>query len=317
MSARTGLSDLHVAILDAVDRASPAPRTFHKCSHALDLLSEDAGHGPLSAYEELCALATPWTALLPLLEYAGNFGTPGRDDPAADARYTECRLSPAGAAALAAERGDGPPTPLGLVLGDWFLGGRRPSFGPGRVAEAVRMAAGGDLDGAVQELGPPLFPGGLPVRVSRFGEDPRALEYGWLVTCRIDAELTTGLADIQRRPAVHVVGVPPGRGPSQLTNQIAELAVAMNRALGRDVIRDISDQTTMRDGTRIEVVAGDGITAAALEVLLRALPCMYVELDLQLPRPTRELLAGWVTTHGTAAALAGADLLAGVAQRQE
>lgn len=312
----TGLAELHLAILEAVDRASDGSAAFRSNKRVLDLLPEHLEHGPLSAYVELCALATPWTAVLPLLEPNGNFGTEDRADPSADAEYTQCRLSPAGAAALSAERGSGPPIPFGLVLGDWFLGGRRPSFDPARVAWALRLATGGDLDGAVELLGPPAFPGGLRVRPAPRGEDPRALEYGWLVRCRVDAVRSAVPPEQMRgRYAQTITALPPGRGQSEVWGEPSELNAAMYRAVGCEVFRDVDDETSARTGTRIVVVAGDSVGPEDLDDFLDSMPCLRAEFDLQLPRPARELLTDWVTAHGVEATLAGAELLTDLSQR--
>lgn len=234
--------------------------------------------------------------------------------PAAGARYAECRLTPTGAAAVAAERGDGPPIALGLVLGDWFLGGRRPSFNPGRVAEAVLAAAGGQLIDAVKRLGPPTFPGGLPVRSTRIGEDRRALEYGWLVRCRVDARVDTGPTDpgLRGRPVVEIRALPPGMGEWQVTARIADIANELNRATGHSPVHQVDDESSARTGTKIRVVGAHGGDTGALASFLLTIPGVYAELDLQLPYPTADLLESWIRVHGAPAAVAGAELLAGL-----
>jgi hypothetical protein len=62
----------------------------------------------------------PWQLHLPLLDARGNHGSQ-HGDPAADARYTEVWLSRVGALALAAERAEVGPVPLGLIDGSPYL----------------------------------------------------------------------------------------------------------------------------------------------------------------------------------------------------
>lgn len=317
MSAATGLSDLDVAILTAVAAGPGNGLAWEKSDRALRRLPDDLGLGPLAAYEELCALATPWRSPLPLLEPNGNFGEPGGDHPSASARYTECRLSAAGVAALAAERGDGPPAPFGLVLGDWFRGGRRPPFDPGRVAAAVRFAAADSVPDGVRALGAPAFPGGLPLAPARLGDDPRALEYGWLVRCRVTARLVPAADGPRGRYAVDIVALPPGTGTGAVASRIADLATALSRAGRPSPIAELDDLTSARTGTQIRVIAAPGADPAAVDALLRAVPGVYAEFDLQLPYPADELLGRWVAEHGAAAATAGADVLAGLTRRAD
>ncbi len=132
MSHATGLGLVDTALLLAVDAAGASER-YKKSSLILKRLTADTGEDASDACMAMTSLIQPWLAPLPLLDGNGNFGSPGNDPPA-DPGYTECRLSPAGRAAVAAERGDGPPVPLGLVNGSTFRGGLRPPFSPAAVA---------------------------------------------------------------------------------------------------------------------------------------------------------------------------------------
>jgi hypothetical protein len=99
MSARTGLGIVEIAILEAVETSR-----YVKCSKALARVEERIGLAPGYAYDVLIDLARPRTMPVSLVHGQGNFGT--RNDPAANFRYTEARITNAGRVALAAERGE-------------------------------------------------------------------------------------------------------------------------------------------------------------------------------------------------------------------
>ena len=152
MSARTGLGALEVAVLAAVAEVGGRPGAGHRrTAHVLDVLECEQGFGARYAYPLLQDLAAPWRLHLPLLDPSGNWGSQ-HGDPAADARHTEVRLSEVGALALAAERGEVGPIPLGLVEGSLYREGPVPPFAPDRVLEA--LTTGG------ADAGPPVLPTG-------------------------------------------------------------------------------------------------------------------------------------------------------------
>lgn len=92
----------------------------------------------VAAYQVLIDLAQPWKLPVPLVEGIGNFGGRGNDPPASP-RYTEARLSPVGQVALAAERGDIAPVPIGMINGNTHREGLRPPFRPAAVIDAIRQ----------------------------------------------------------------------------------------------------------------------------------------------------------------------------------
>jgi hypothetical protein len=61
------------------------------------------------------------------------------NDPPASPYYTEVRLSPAGQIALAAERGQIAPVPIGLINGNTHRQGTRPPFRPAAVIGTLRQ----------------------------------------------------------------------------------------------------------------------------------------------------------------------------------
>jgi len=143
VSDATGLGLLDLAIIEACHRVgavSDAP--YVKTSLVLDEVHERTGIGQRIAYEPLCNLARPWVVHLALIDFHGNYGD--LDSPPAAARYTECRLTPLGVAALAAERGTtGPLADRADKRG--YLGGRdAPSARPRACCRCGESGADGE-----------------------------------------------------------------------------------------------------------------------------------------------------------------------------
>src|SRR4051794_31986036 len=164
MGERSGLGFVDVAILEALDAlGAHHDRPHCKSAKVVAAVGDAIGLGPRYAYDMLVELVRDDIVNAVLVDGHGNFGTV--DDPPANERYTEARLSRAGELALAAEQG-GPPVPVGLVNGDFHVGGTRPPFEPHRLIEAlVRICddpATSD-DQIVSMVGPPSFPTGCAV----------------------------------------------------------------------------------------------------------------------------------------------------------
>ena len=126
MGQRSGAGLVELAILEALDarRAWPGRRPA-PCRKVLASLEDELGLARGYAYQVLIDLALPWQIPVPLVEPQGNFGGRGNDPPASP-YYTEARLSPAGQIALAAERGQIAPVPIGLINGNTHRQGTRP-----------------------------------------------------------------------------------------------------------------------------------------------------------------------------------------------
>lgn len=90
MSERTGLDVVDIAILEALDTSQ-----YLRCSRALASVEERIGLAPGYAYQVLVDLARPWTMPINLVHGQGNFGSRGNDPPA-NFRYTQARISRAG-----------------------------------------------------------------------------------------------------------------------------------------------------------------------------------------------------------------------------
>lgn len=99
--ARDGLKPSQRRILFAMDQLGLSPGKKHmKCAKIVgETMGNYHPHGNLALYGTLVGMAQPWTMRTTLIESQGNFGSVDGDPPAAD-RYTEARLSHAGAALL-------------------------------------------------------------------------------------------------------------------------------------------------------------------------------------------------------------------------
>ena len=116
MSDRTGLDATEVALLDALDlvgagvEAEPA-----RCSDVLLAVERVHGAPASESWPLLVARGVPWLVHLPLVELVGNAGSQAGDPPA-DPEHVSARLSTLGALALAAERDEIGPVPVGQGL---------------------------------------------------------------------------------------------------------------------------------------------------------------------------------------------------------
>ncbi|MCP1674290.1 DNA gyrase subunit A [Natronocella acetinitrilica] len=96
--ARDGLKPVHRRILYAMHDMGITPGGAHKKSARVvgEVLGKYHPHGDSAAYETAVRMAQPWALGIPLIDGQGNFGSVDGDSPAA-MRYTEMRLSRAGA----------------------------------------------------------------------------------------------------------------------------------------------------------------------------------------------------------------------------
>src|SRR5262245_38262728 len=122
-----------------LERRDRPGRPAAPCRKILAALEDEIGLARGYAYQVLIDLALPWRLTIPLVEPQGDFGGRGNDPPARP-YYTEARLSPAGQVALAAERGQLAPAPLGLINGNTHRQGTRPPFPPLPATAPIRQA---------------------------------------------------------------------------------------------------------------------------------------------------------------------------------
>jgi DNA gyrase subunit A len=97
---RDGLKPVHRRILYSMyDQGLRPERPHSKCAKVVgDTMGRFHPHGDSAIYEALVRLAQHWSMRVPVVDPHGNFGSP--DDGPAAPRYTECRMSAAGAALL-------------------------------------------------------------------------------------------------------------------------------------------------------------------------------------------------------------------------
>lgn len=287
MSARTGLGAVDVALLRAVDLL--AADEHARCSDVLAAAAATDGLGPRYAWPVLVDLGVPWQRHVPLVELHGNAGTV-LGDPPADAQYVEVRLSAFGELALAAEREEVGPLPLGLVEGSWYADGPVPPFDAERVVGAL-------LAGST-DAGAPSMPAG-----GRVVGDVEALLAGAPVRVRLECTILAAGGDLV------ITGLPLGVRGDEVLQRIAQRANDVERGAGGrplrairragSPVRDVIDHSTERDGVRLQISLDEGADLrAAKEWLLDVWP-VTTERDARLPRPMPERLGSWDRGDGT------------------
>jgi hypothetical protein len=297
MSERSGTGLVECAVLDALGSLGARPgRGYHVNTRVLAVVEDRIGLAPRYAYEVLLDLARPWTMPLNLIDGQGNFGSRG-SNPAANPPYTESRLSPAGQVALAAERGDLAPVPIGLINGNVYAKGTRPPFRPQAIIDALRQiiqrpkVTSKDLIGII---GPPHFLNGCTVT-----GDFAALAAGRPTTLRLQAHVT--VSDDHR--SVLIQNFPPNANPDETAQAIAGLARAYDWAqrhpeLHRRVhlpLREIRDESS-RGSDLLICVPEPGTTAEQLGDELMNVYGVYTTVPAALGRPLPTILRNWVKT---------------------
>jgi hypothetical protein len=159
LASRTGLDRVTLSVLECLDKLDARPsHRYAKSDRVIDLAQSSRGIPPRFAYESMCANAADWLTQLLLVDIHGNIGSADDQDGPAAPRYTEARMTHPGWMALAAERGELPRLPIGLINGDLAFGGTAPSFDPARIASALHAAVTGASDAELVELvGLPAF----------------------------------------------------------------------------------------------------------------------------------------------------------------
>ena len=283
MSDRTGLGVLEIAALRATSGLNGVGNAFTSSAQVLDVLAVD-GLGPDYLYPVLQDLAVPWKRHLTLLEVQGNFGSPG-SDPAADARYTEVRLSPIGRLALRSERGEVGPVPLDLIDGTAYCGGRVPPFSPIGIASTLSLlvARGDDAFSAAEAdtlIGGPMVPTGAVIDggvMALLRGEPARMRMSSRITATTDSD----------RTVLEITGYPLGVSIDRITDSIADRSrwPDRRRGGGRDLVADVQDHSTERSGVRVLVALHHGVDAAEAELWLRGIWPVSIEVDWQLPAP--------------------------------
>jgi hypothetical protein len=285
MSAATGLGMLDLAILEACEAAGALPTVDHiKTALVLDALYEATGVGQGVTYEPLLDLARSWSAHLLLIDFHGNAGRP--EFGAASPKYTECRLTPLGVAALNAERGLSGPLPIGLINGDTHAGGRRPPLDPARVVQAIRAAPTASDAELAAIVGLPVFPTACEVV-----GDAQRLAAGDSVTLTLRARIRDEGAS-----SLVMDRLPPGSSTSEIANMVYERTQMEKRGRGEPTgIRDIHDASA-GEVTRLIFHLAPGASMAQVRDQLSeswgVRRTLTVRLDRPLPQLIREQALG-------------------------
>ena len=90
---RDGLKPVQRRIVHSMNQAKLAPTGRHRKSATVvgDVMARFHPHGDQAIYDALVRMGQPFSLSHPLVDPQGNFGTV--DDPPAQMRYTECRMS--------------------------------------------------------------------------------------------------------------------------------------------------------------------------------------------------------------------------------
>jgi DNA gyrase subunit A len=100
--ARDGLKPVHRRILFSMnEQGHTSDRPYVKSARVVgDVMGKYHPHGDVAIYDSLVRMAQPFSMGLPLIDGQGNFGSVDNDPPA-QMRYTECRLTKAAEALMA------------------------------------------------------------------------------------------------------------------------------------------------------------------------------------------------------------------------
>jgi hypothetical protein len=306
MGERSGVGLVECAILEALESLGARPGRHRRSAKVLDAVQERIGLAPGYAYEVLLDLARPWQMPVLLVDGQGNFGTRG-NDPAANYRYTEAGLSRAGELVLAAERGDLPPVPVGLINGNVYREGLRPPFRPLAVIDALRelirrpRVTGKEL---ISIVGPPCFLNGCIVT-----GDFAAMAAGRPTILRLQARVT--VSDDHHH--VVIEDFPPNANPDEVMTTLAGRAsmrawAAEHPGLyGRThlPLAELRDESSSRQGDLLVCVPSPGATVEQLREQLMDVYGVYTTVRVDLPRPLPTMLRNWVRAHPAEGLLTG------------
>lgn len=290
MTCRTGLDEVEVALLDAIDLlgADDAGEPV-TCARVLQVVSGRGQASSVAAYRALLRRGVPWSVHLPLVELFGNAGS--RDHRPADPEHVEVRLSRVGSLAIAAERHEAGPVPLGIIEGSLCRDGDQPPFAPSVVVSAL-------LAGRT-DLGAPELPTGCAVV-----GDLAALAEGRPTVLTIRSTI--------RAEGGHLVitEIPYGVGPEELWTTVHDARAALKAVNESCPMRRIVDESSRRDGVRLYVEPEKGADLRDLrDWLLRIRPVQRTA-TWRLPAPAVAIVSGWDREDGSGLR-ALADLLRG------
>jgi len=323
MGQRSGVGLVELAILENLDarRAWPGWRPA-RCLKVLAALEDDLGLARGYAYQVLIDMALPWKLRVPLVEGQGNFGGRGNDPPASPS-YTEARLSPAGQIALAAERGQIAPVPIGLINGNTHRQGTRPPFRPAAVIDAIRQVLARPRlpAGQITDLvGPPDFITGCAVT-----GDLAALAAGQRTELGLQARVTVtdaahvsarvakaavpghrprGITRDPGRPVIIVDNFPPYANPDDIAMSISKRGQEYAwharhpelSALTGLPIKEVMDLTSRGDYW-FTCLPANGTDPELLRDQLLKVHGVTIYVSVGLPRPLPAMIRTWTRTY--------------------
>jgi len=267
-------------------------------------------------------MALPWKIPIPVIEGQGNFGGRGNDPPASP-YYTEARMSPAGQIALASERSQIAPVPLGLINGNTHRQGTRPPFRPAAVIDTIWQVLARPRLPARQIttlMGLPDFITGCAVT-----GDLAALAAGQRTELGLHARVTVTDAAYVRarvakaavpgytpprytqdasRPVIIVDKLPPYANPDDTVASIADRARghpwhARHPELGVLTslpITDIQDLTARGDHW-FACLPANGTPPEVLRDQLMKVHGVTIYVSVGLPRPLPTMIRTWTRTY--------------------
>jgi DNA gyrase subunit A len=148
--ARDGLKPVHRRILFSMNEQGHTPdRSYVKSARVVgDVMGKYHPHGDVAIYDSLVRMAQPFSMNLMLVDGQGNFGSVDNDPPA-QMRYTECRLTKAALSLLADIDSDT------VDFKDNYDGKERePSVLPSRVPNLLVNGSGGIAVGMATNVPP-------------------------------------------------------------------------------------------------------------------------------------------------------------------
>jgi hypothetical protein len=294
VSSRTGLGAPEVSVLAAVAELGGMPAKRRRgTTLVLEAVEREIGLAARYTYPLLQDLALPWRLHLPLLDPGGNWGS-RQGDPAASARHTEVRLSEVGALALAAEREEVGPVPLGLIEGTLYRGGPVPPFAPARVLDALAsggtdagtpvMPTGGTVDGGIATL-----LAGRRARIVLGSSITR--EPGRLVITEIPMGVTTDL--LVEQLSSQVRGQSSPRYADYLPDAVDHLVAPSLPVVS------VADQSSAPTAVRVVCLLRRRADAGRAERWVRSVWPITIEVDCRLPAPMRRRLLAWDRGDGS------------------
>jgi DNA gyrase/topoisomerase IV subunit A len=296
MSDRSGIGMVEIAILEALESLGARADDPHVGNAGvLAEVERRIGLAPGHAYPVLADLARQWTVPVRLVQGQGNYGELRDDEPASHFRYTESRLSQAGEAVLAAERGDLAPVPVGLINGNTYADGTRPPFRPQTVIEAIRQViqrpqtADTEL---TKTIGMPDFLTGCTVT-----GDLAALAAGHRVVLQLQAHVR--ITDDHRKILVEFM--PPNASRPRVTKEIFDAGQRQKHYPGvrrHDLLPVANVADISRSGDdRFLCLPEKGTTPERLRELLLDFEGITTNVSVQLPESLPTMIKRWVKTY--------------------